>query len=210
MAFERAMLKLLALLPQPLQELMMKPLMLQIMRFAVVGGLAFIVDFGLLLFLTEGVGLNYLVSATISFIASVLFNYVLSIMWVFTNQKPTAPQSKAKAKAKAKSKAYATFKAVLFFALSTMGLFINNGIMWAFVELLGLSYIIGKLVATAVVMVFNFITRKILIEGWKRNHPAPAASTPAPAAPVAAASSEPAPTSAAAQTKADASPTQSK
>ena len=204
MAFERAMLKLLALLPQPLQELMMKPLMLQIMRFAVVGGLAFIVDFGLLLFLTEGVGLNYLVSATISFIASVLFNYVLSIMWVFTNQKPTAPQSKAK------SKAYATFKAVLFFALSTMGLFINNGIMWAFVELLGLSYIIGKLVATAVVMVFNFITRKILIEGWKRNHPAPAASTPAPAAPVAAASSEPAPTSAAAQTKADASPTQSK
>lgn len=199
MAFERAMLKLLALLPQPLQELMMKPLMLQIMRFAVVGGLAFIVDFGLLLFLTEGVGLNYLVSATISFIASVLFNYVLSIMWVFTNQKPTAPQSKAK------SKAYATFKAVLFFALSTMGLFINNGIMWAFVELLGLSYIIGKLVATAVVMVFNFITRKILIEGWKRNHltSAPdAASGPAVAAP--SASSEPALPSATATTGADA------
>ena len=202
MAFERAMLKLLALLPQPLQELMMKPLMLQIMRFAVVGGLAFIVDFGLLLLLTEGVGLNYLVSATISFIASVLFNYVLSIMWVFTNQKPTAPQSKDK------SKAYATFKAVLFFALSTMGLFINNGIMWAFVELLGLSYIIGKLVATAVVMVFNFITRKILIEGWKRNHlipepAAPAATTPAAVA-APSASSEPAPPSATATTGADA------
>lgn len=213
MAFERAMLKLLALLPQPLQELMMKPLMLQIMRFAVVGGLAFIVDFGLLLLLTEGVGLNYLVSATISFIASVLFNYVLSIMWVFTNQKPTAPQSKAK------SKAYATFKAVLFFALSTMGLFINNGIMWAFVELLGLSYIIGKLVATAVVMVFNFITRKILIEGWKRNHPAPATTAPASDAPAAASpasttapavASEPAPGASAAPTEAEAAPTQSK
>lgn len=202
MAFDRAMLKLLALLPQPLQELMMKPLMLQIMRFAVVGGLAFIVDFGLLLLLTEVVGLNYLVSATISFIASVLFNYVLSIMWVFTNQKPTAPQSKAK------SKAYATFKAVLFFVLSTMGLFINNGIMWAFVELLGLSYIIGKLVATAVVMVFNFITRKILIEGWKRNHLTPEPAAPAATTPAAVsaprASSEPAPPSATATTGADA------
>lgn len=162
MAFDRAVCKLLALLPKPLQELMLKPLMLQIMRFAVVGGLAFVVDFGLLLLLTEVVGLNYLVSATISFIVSVLFNYVLSIMWVFTDKKSAHH-----------SKAYATFKVVMFFVLSTMGLLINNAIMWAFVEVLALSYIIGKLVATAVVMVFNFVTRKILIEGWKRNHKAP-------------------------------------
>lgn len=159
MTFDRAMLQLLAFLPKPLRTWLMKPLMLQIMRFAVVGGLAFVVDFGLLLLLTEVVGLNYLVSATISFIVAVLFNYVLSIMWVFTS-KPQAQHSKV----------YATFKMVLFFVLSTCGLLINNAIMWAFVELFALSYILGKLVATFVVMVFNFVTRKILIEGWKRNH----------------------------------------
>ena len=49
MAFDRAMLQLLAFLPKPLRTWLMKPLMLQIMRFAVVGGLAFVVDFGLLL-----------------------------------------------------------------------------------------------------------------------------------------------------------------
>ncbi len=159
MAFDRTMLELVAFLPQPLRRLLMKPLMLQIMRFAVVGGLAFVVDFGLLLLLTELVGLNYLVSATISFIAAVLLNYIMSVLWVFTN-KPQTP----------KSKVYATFKMVLFFVLSTCGLLINNFIMWAFVEWWAISYIIGKLVATVVVMVFNFVTRKILIEGWKRNH----------------------------------------
>ena len=49
-----------------------------------------------------------------------------------------------------------------------MGLFINNGIMWFTVEVLAISYIVGKLVATFIVMVFNYITRKILIEGRKK------------------------------------------
>ena len=129
-------------------------LLLQILRFAVVGGIAFVIDFGLLLLLTEYVGFNYLLSATISFIVSVIVNYLLSIAWVFTS-----------AKGQAKSKTKSAIQIVLFFVLSTCGLFINNGIMWFSVEILAISYIIGKLVATFVVMVFNFVTRKILLEG---------------------------------------------
>lgn len=128
------------------------PLLLQIWRFAIVGGLAFVVDFGLLLFLTEIVGLDYLVSATLSFIASVIVNYILSVLWVFT----------------AKGKKRSVFKIVMFFVLATCGLLINNAIMWFSVEILAISYIIGKIVATFEVMVFNFITRKILIEGRLR------------------------------------------
>lgn len=126
--------------------------MKQILRFAVTGGLAFVIDFGLLLILTELVGLDYLYSATISFIVSVWVNYILSMMWVFT------PSKKQKS----------LVRIIMFFVLSTMGLFINNAIMWFTVEILALSYIIGKLVATFIVMVFNYITRKILIEGRKR------------------------------------------
>ena len=54
---------------------------------------------------------------------------------------------------------------LMFVLLSVMGLLINNGMMWASVELIGINYMIGKFVATAVVMVFNFVTRKILLEG---------------------------------------------
>lgn len=125
------------------------PLLEQIYRFAVVGGLAFIIDFTLLLYLTEIAGLNYLLSATLSFIFSVLFNYILSVFWVFDGRKHYRSLSKV----------------LLFFILATCGLLLNNAIMWFSVEILAISYIIGKLVATAVVMVFNFVTRKLLLEG---------------------------------------------
>ena len=72
-----------------------------------------------------------------------------------------------------KSKTKSAIQIILFFILSTCGLFINNGIMWFSVEILSISYIIGKLVATFVVMVFNFITRKILLEG--KRAPVPSA-----------------------------------
>lgn len=125
------------------------PLLEQIYRFAVVGGLAFVIDFALLLHLTEMVGFNYLLSATISFIVSVLFNYVLSVFWVFDGRKQCR----------------SLLQVLLFFVLATCGLLLNNAIMWFSVEILAISYIIGKLVATAVVMIFNFVTRKILLEG---------------------------------------------
>lgn len=120
----------------------------QILRFLVTGGLAFIIDYGLLIACTELLGLNYLVSATIGFSVSVIFNYIISVIWVFV---PAPGKSRL-----------ATM--TLFISLSVIGLLINNGIMWAMVELFGLWYAFAKIVATAVVMVFNFITRKILIE----------------------------------------------
>lgn len=135
---------------------MQNKLFMQIMRFAVVGGLAFVIDFGLLLALTELVGLNYLVSATISFVVSVIVNYLLSIAWVFTANKHAK-----------KNKTKNFLQLVIFMVLAVCGLMINNGIMYFSVEVLAISYIIGKLVATFVVMVFNFITRKILLESKK-------------------------------------------
>ena len=41
---------------------------------------------------------------------------------------------------------------------------INNVLMWAGVELAGVHYLIVKIFATAVVMVWNFITRKIFLD----------------------------------------------
>ena len=55
--------------------------------------------------------------------------------------------------------------------LSVIGLLINNAIMWAGVELLqwpewlqNHAYLIVKIFATAVVMVWNFVTRKIFLD----------------------------------------------
>lgn len=126
----------------------MNKLIAQIMKFGAVGAVAFVIDYGLLAALTEIFGVNYLVSATISFTASVVFNYAASMRYVFTRKEDMSRRREF----------------VIFVVLSIIGLLINNACMWAGVELLGLHYLIVKIFATAVVMVWNFVTRKIFLD----------------------------------------------
>lgn len=128
-----------------------KSLCQQIARFAVVGGGAFLIDYGIMILLTELFGINYLISSAISFTVSVIFNYLLSIHWVFN---VTDDRSQ-------------TQDFLVFIILSVIGLGINQLIMWLCVDKLGIFYMISKIGATAVVMVYNFITRKIFLENGK-------------------------------------------
>jgi len=119
----------------------------QIMRFGVVGGLAFLIDSSLLFILTEYLHVYVLISSVISFIVSLIFNYLLSIFWVFDVKKKQ------------------TWKEILLFAiLSTIGLGINQVVMYLGVEVFHIYYMICKVLSTFIVMVYNFITRKIFIE----------------------------------------------
>ena len=126
----------------------MKKIIEQILKFGVVGFLAFLVDYSVLFILTEFVGVHYLVSGAISFSASVVFNYILSIIWVFEVKED---QNKI-------------YQFIIFVILSVIGLLINQLIIWLLVEKLAIYYMIAKIVATAVVMVYNFVTRKLIIE----------------------------------------------
>ena len=124
-----------------------KKLIDQILKFGVVGGLAFLIDYGLLYVLTEFVGIHYLISSVISFTVSLIFNYILSIKWVFdVTKKQTAKEI------------------TIFVILSVIGLGINQVVMYAGSDLLHIYYMLTKIVATAIVMVWNFVTRKIFIE----------------------------------------------
>lgn len=126
----------------------MKKLLSQIIRFGIVGILAFIIDYGLMVFCTEILGIYYLWSSLISFTVSVIFNYFASVKWVFSVENGKTQ----------------TQNMVFFIVFSILGLGINQLLMWTGVDILSVNYMIVKLFATAVVMVFNYITRKIYFE----------------------------------------------
>ncbi len=126
----------------------MKNIMQQFLKFGVVGLIAFIIDYGLLFILTDFCSINYLVSATISFIASVIFNYIASMRYVFKHKEDMSRRREF----------------FIFITLSVLGLVFNNSLMWLGVELLQLHYMLVKIGATAVVTIWNFVTRKIFLD----------------------------------------------
>ena len=126
----------------------MRKLIEQMIKFGFVGFLCFFIDYGIMVVLTEVAGIVYLVSSACSFTVSVIVNYILSVTFVFETDKE-----------KSRIKEF-----IVFVFLSIIGLGINQLCMWFGVELLHISYLIVKIGATAVVMVYNFISRKLIIE----------------------------------------------
>ena len=123
-------------------------LFLQMFKFLIVGGTAFIIDYITLIICKEVFYLHTLLSAAIAFTLSTVFNYILSIKWVFdVSDKHSGKRN-----------------FIIFIIFSLMGLGLTELIMWIGEDLLGISYLIIKIVATAIVMVFNFVTRKIFLE----------------------------------------------
>ncbi|PWJ49481.1 GtrA family protein [Faecalicatena contorta] len=123
----------------------------QIIRFTVVGGSAFLIDYSIMILLTEFFGINYLISNAMSFTVSVIYNYLLSVHWVFDVNGGRSQ----------------TQDFLVFITLSVIGLGINQLIMWLCVDKIGIFYMISKIGATGVTMVYNFITRKIFLENEK-------------------------------------------
>lgn len=125
----------------------MNKLVKQLIKFGIVGGIAFLIDYSLLYILTEFIGIYYLYSSIISFTVSLIFNYILSTKWVFdVNHKQTLKDL------------------IIFVILSIIGLGINQLVMYITVELMHVYYMLSKIGSTAIVMIYNFITRKIFIE----------------------------------------------
>ena len=126
----------------------MKKLIAQIMKFGVVGVICFFIDYGLMIFLTEAMNISYLISSGISFTVSVIVNYILSLKYVFVAEEGNNK----------------IVEFLIFVLLSTIGLGINQLLMWMCVERLNIFYMISKIAVTGIVMVYNFITRKLIPE----------------------------------------------
>ncbi|MDR2011219.1 MAG: GtrA family protein [Bacteroidales bacterium] len=118
--------------------------LIQLFRYTFVGGFAFLVDFGLLTFCKEILDLHLLVSTTIGFTAGLIVNYIISIFWVFT-------------KSKYKNK---KIEFLIFSIVGIVGLGLTNLFMWVFTDIVGIHYMISKVITTILVYLWNFFGRK--------------------------------------------------
>lgn len=126
----------------------MKHLFKQIIKFGIVGTVAFVIDYLLLYVFVEYLGIYYLISSALSFTISVIFNYACSMKFVFVSRDDISKESEF----------------VVFIILSIIGLIINQTMMWIMVDKLRIYYMFSKILVTLIVMIWNFISRKILLE----------------------------------------------
>ena len=126
-------------------------MILQIIKFGIVGVVATFVDVGVLVVLKELLHIDVLVSSAISFCVSVAVNYILSMTFVFKSKN----QNKLR-------------EIVIFVLLSVGGLCLNQLILWIGVTYTPVYYLIVKLFALVIVPVYNFITRKIFLESKEK------------------------------------------
>ena len=123
-------------------------LCMQIFKFIIVGGIATIIDWLIYFILCQFVKIDPLISNIISFSVSVVYNYWASCKYVFN---VTNKHSKGK-------------QITVFIVLSALGLGINELLIFALNTNLHWNYMLVKILATIIVMIFNFITRKIYLE----------------------------------------------
>lgn len=126
----------------------MKKLFEQIMKFGVVGVIATLIDWGIFAVCTRVFHIHYAISNIIGFSISVIFNYWASVKWVFDVNKEKDSKRNF----------------VLFIIFSVIGLGLNELILFICIDKIHIMDLISKVIATAIVMVFNFVTRKKFLE----------------------------------------------
>ena len=139
----------------------MKQLLDQIIKFGIVGFFCFFIDFGITTGFTNILGVHYLISKFLGFVVSAIVNYGLSIKFVFTQKKEMDMKKEL----------------TVYLILSVFGLLINEIVMFVcydgiYMNVAALRKMISEslmvslssIAATAVSMVYNFISRKLFLE----------------------------------------------
>lgn len=119
----------------------------QFFRYLFVGGLASVVDWTALWFFYDIVNIYKYVSIALAFACGLLVNYIFSSLFVFTNVE----------------NGNRTSQFTIYLTTGLMGLGWTELFMLLFDEVLGIHYMVSKIITTAIVLLWNFGSKKILL-----------------------------------------------
>jgi putative flippase GtrA len=114
-------------------------LLLKFLKFGAVGVLGVLVDFGVTWLCREQLRLNQYIANSAGFCCAVVSNYTLNRIWTFESHNPNLTTE---------------FGTYSLFALIGLGL--NNFIIYVLNERMQMNFYVAKLIATCVVMFWNF------------------------------------------------------
>lgn len=123
------------------------PRLAELIRFAFTGGVCFLVEFLCLTLLVELLHVPVLIATAIAFLISVAVNYILCVRWVFTGAREGSAGVKA-----------------TFLLTSGMGFVLNEVFMWLLNIVLGVHYMIAKVISTLLVMIWNYFTKRMVLK----------------------------------------------
>ncbi len=108
-------------------------------KFGIVGFSSFIIDFSITYLLKEKIKINKFLANTTGFLIAATFNFFMNRLWTFKSQELDV-----------------TAQFLKFMAIASVGLLINNGIIYLFNDKFRVNFYISKILAVIVVMFYNF------------------------------------------------------
>lgn len=136
-----------------MKKLLAIPFVKQFCSYFLVGGVSAIIEWILFAVFSNVVGINYILATCLAFVFSTTANWYLGKIWTFKENKKYEDEK--------------TKEVVLVFAVSGIGLLMNMGLMFVFVDILGLGTSVlktlSKVAATGIVFIWNFFIRKFFI-----------------------------------------------
>lgn len=115
----------------------------QFVSFALIGAIGTSGHYMTLISLVELAHISPVIATTCGFVVGALINYILNYRFTFRSNKPHH---------EALSK---------FLTVALLGAAVNTGLMYLLNQQLGLHYFLAQLLATGLVLVFNFLLNRI-------------------------------------------------
>jgi putative flippase GtrA len=107
-------------------------------RYVISGAIASVAHFSLLILLIESISMNATLASAIGFGAAIFVNYSFQYHWTFRADGPHG----------------VLFVRYVIVTLAMLG--VNTGIFWFFNVQLDIPYLLAQVVATGIVVLFNF------------------------------------------------------
>ncbi len=128
---------------------MNKKNIIKFVKFMLIGILGSIIDYSIMIALKEVLLIPVLIASGIAFTLTLIYTYYMDMKFVFTDLKEEITKKRI---------------VMIFVITSILGLLFNQLIMYVLVKKIFLNYLISKLISVSIVGIWNFISKKFLIE----------------------------------------------